>query len=98
MQGPGDDRRGRNRDYDERAGRSVLLVSELNTEVMIVCLCFCVFLIEIFQCQKIMHKGLFSKTILLKVDDRNNIDASTQLPECIAGIKYNIAEKLLQEE
>ena len=37
IQGPGDDRRGRGRDYDERAGKSVLLVSELNTEVMIVC-------------------------------------------------------------
>ena len=33
MQGPGDDRRGR--DFDERAGKCVLLVSELNPEVII---------------------------------------------------------------
>jgi hypothetical protein len=79
MQGPGDDRRGRNRDYDERAGRSVLLVSELNTEVMIVCLCFCVFLIELFQYVRKLCAKAFLKTILLKVDNRSNIDASAQL-------------------
>ncbi|XP_028404490.1 polypyrimidine tract-binding protein 1-like isoform X2 [Dendronephthya gigantea] len=30
--GPGDDRRSRGRDYDDRAGKTVLLVSELNAE------------------------------------------------------------------
>ena len=34
LQSHGDERRGRGRDQDEREGKSVLLVSELNSEVL----------------------------------------------------------------
>lgn len=40
LQGPGDDRRGPIRDFDERGGKTVLLVSELNAEVCITFLCY----------------------------------------------------------
>ena len=39
LQGPSDDRRGPVRDFDERGGKTVLLVSELNAEVCITFLC-----------------------------------------------------------